>query len=425
MKITVYNQGGINHTRIQDRVERRLQEGVLRRVRYSTSDKVKILAAVDRMMVEDRLSQSQAAALLQISPSQVTRWRAKSSSFQQEADNKPNSLQLHRGPAAFLEEVNELMLSYMTEWHAKGMDVSCLSLIRKACQLSPGFAGKSLDAQRACISRFMMRNGLTHRMATHVAQRSPEQVYEEAKGHLEVMVPLVNDINRSPAFTLNMDQTPMWYAMTPKTTIEPRGSRTVNVRTATGDSERVTVAVTITASGHLLPSMVVFKGSPTGTIARREIPTLPRGLLYRVNAKAWFNEQIMLDWVEHVLAPYVATAPEGIVPILFLDMFKVHMMQSVVQAIQALGVQVEFIPAGCTGLVQPVDVGFNKSLKAKMREQFHDWIFAQDADQEIRAATRHELSEWIIAAQKNISEVTIRNAWKKTNFSYYPDHPRE
>lgn len=109
MKITVYNRGGINHTRIQDRVERRLQEGVPRRVRYSTSDKVKILAAVDRMMVEDRLSQSQAAALLQISPSQVTRWRAKSSSFQQEADNKPNSLQLHRGPAAFLEEVNEQM----------------------------------------------------------------------------------------------------------------------------------------------------------------------------------------------------------------------------------------------------------------------------------------------------------------------------
>jgi hypothetical protein len=262
-------------------------------------------------------------------------------------------------------------------------------------------------------------------MATHVAQRPPEQVYEEAQGHLEVSVPIVNDINRSPAFTLNMDQTPMWYAMTPKTTIEPRGSRTVNVRTATGDSKRVTVAVTITASGHQLPSMVVFKGSPTGTIARREIPTLPGGLLYRVNAKAWFNEQVMLDWVEHVLAPYVATAPEGIVPILFLDMFKVHLMQSVVQAIQVLGVQVEFIPAGCTGLVQPVDVGFNKSLKAKMREQFHDWIFAQDANQEIRAATRRELSEWIIEAQKSISEVTIRNAWKKTGFSYYPDHPRE
>ncbi len=72
----------------------------------------------------------------------------------------------------------------------------------------------------------------------------------------------------------------------------------------------------------------------------------------------------MLHWVKLVLAPYVATAPKGIVPILFLDMFKVHMMQSVVQAIQALVVQVEFIPAGCTGLIQPIDVEYNKSLKA-------------------------------------------------------------
>ncbi len=133
----------------------------------------------------------------------------------------------------------------------------------------------------------------------------------------------------------------------------------------------------------------------------------------------------MLNWVKLVLAPYLATAPKGIVPILFLDMFKVHMMQSVVQAIQALGVQVEFIPAGCTGLVQPVDVGYKKSLKAKMREQFHDWIMAQDADEEICAATCHKLSQWIIDAQKNINVVTIRNAWKKTGFSYYPAHPRE
>ncbi len=142
------------------------------------------------------------------------------------------------------------MLDYVSEWRGKGMDVSRLSLIRKACQLSPGFTSKTLAAQKMCISRFMMRNGLTHHMATHAAQRPPEQVCEEATCHLEVMVPIINDVNQSPAFTINMDQMPMWYTMTPKTTIEARGTRTVNVRTATGDSKRVTVAVTITVSGH-------------------------------------------------------------------------------------------------------------------------------------------------------------------------------
>ena len=106
----------------------------------------------------------------------------------------------------------------------------------------------------------MVRNKLTHRMLTHAAQRPPEEVMEEARGYLEVMIPILNDENRSPKFTLNMDQTPMWYTMTPKESIDTVGTRTINVRTSTGNSKRVTVAVLITASGHQLPSMIVFKG---------------------------------------------------------------------------------------------------------------------------------------------------------------------
>ena len=72
----------------------------------------------------------------------------------------------------------------------------------------------------------------------------------------------------------------------------------------------------------------------------------------------------MLEWIEDVLKPNVANVPPGIVPILFLDSFTVHKMGSVVNAIQALGVEVDFIPPGCTGMVQPVDVGYNKPFKA-------------------------------------------------------------
>jgi hypothetical protein len=52
----------------------------------------------------------------------------------------------------------------------------------------------------------------------------------------------------------------------------------------------------------------------------------------------------MLDWVDYVLKPYVATAPVGIIPILFLDSFKVHLLGSVANAIQGLGVELEIIP---------------------------------------------------------------------------------
>ena len=39
------------------------------------------------------------------------------------------------------------------------------------------------------------------------------------------------------------------------------------------------------------------------------------------------------------------------------------MMALVVEAVQELGVEVEHIPGGCTGLCQPVDVGVNKPFK--------------------------------------------------------------
>ena len=158
-----------------------------------------------------------------------------------------------------------------------------------------------------------------------------------------------------------------------------------------------------------------------GTIERRELSTYPEGAVYKCQPKAWFTEEIMLEWVHEVLAPYVATAPPGIVPLLYLDSFRVHMMGTVVGAIQAIGVEVEFIPPGCTGLVQPVDVGYNKAFKAKVRDQYHNWLMAQDPDAPIIKTTRRDVVGWILAAEENVSLDTRRNAWRKTGYAYFSD----
>ena len=132
----------------------------------------------------------------------------------------------------------------------------------------------------------------------------------------------------------------------------------------------------------------------------------------------------MMEWVNVILAPYVANAPRGIVPILFLDDFTVHKTGCVVDAIQQLGVEVEFIPPGCTGMVQPVDVGYNNSLKAKVRHEFRQWQYGQDANQPIPCPSRCQVADWIIAARNAISDVTVQNAWKKTGFSFFPDQAK-
>ena len=165
---------------------------------------------------------------------------------------------------------------------------------------------------------------------------------------------------------------------------------------------------------------VVRLGVSNGHIATRELPTLPDDLNYACQSKAWFDEQTMLVWIRDVLAPYVATAHHEIVPILLLDSFRVHMKASVVNAIQTLGVEVIFIPPGCTSVVQPIDVGYNKSFKCKMRMHYCDWLLLQDPDKPTPNATRRDVVNWIINSEQAMTEETIKNAWKRTGYSYFP-----
>ena len=110
------------------------------------------------------------------------------------------------------------------------------------------------------ISRFLATNRLTHRVATHKAQRAPGEVRAEALAHLEVQVPRANDPSRHQDFVMNMDQTPIYHSMEGDKTIDAVGAKTVNLRSAANDGQRVTVAVIVTASGRRVESMIVFKG---------------------------------------------------------------------------------------------------------------------------------------------------------------------
>jgi hypothetical protein len=125
---------------------------------------------------------------------------------------------------------------------------------------------------------------------------------------------------------------------------------------------RVSVALTVTASGDMLAPLFVFKGKPGGRI-EREFTNYEPGGIYYVQDKAWMDQSIIMKWIENVLKLYVLTAPAGIQPVLFLGSYRCHMMSSVVGAIENMGVQVEHIPGGCTGLYQPIDVAIGKPVQ--------------------------------------------------------------
>ena len=104
-----------------------------------------------------------------------------------------------------------------------------------------------------------------------------------------------------------------------------------------------------------------------------------------------------------------------------LDSYHCHMMNSVVNAIQDLGVEVKHIPGGCTSLCQPVDIGINQPFKAYLCQAWEKWMI----DEGIRSVTtspptRELIAQWTAYAKDQIKEMHIRNAWRHEPYSWFP-----
>jgi DDE superfamily endonuclease len=96
-------------------------------------------------------------------------------------------------------------------------------------------------------------------------------------------------------------------------------------------------------------------------------------------------------------------------------------MSSVVSKIQELGVEVNHIPGGCTGLTQPVDVGINKPLKNRIRHKWEEYMLTEGLlHNRTKPPTRQQLAKWCIDSMKEMEEQIVKNAWLHGEYSFFP-----
>ena len=260
------------------------------------------------------------ASHLNIDPSQLRRWIEIADKLEDVIKKKgcATSLTTHAGRQSCLKNIEDDLLMFIFECREQGMCVSVRTVALKACELDNSFHRKSDRAKDQSICRFVKAHGLVHRVHTHESQRPPHEVANEATDFIVRIRPLLRGMFSHEDWIINMDQTPVFFLMVPRTTLDHVGARTVNVRTSTNSTMRVTVAVTVTASGKMLPPLIVFKGKGGGRI-ELEFVNFNQGAAYAVQPKAWMDEDVMKFWMETILIPYVMSAPAGVHPFLLLD----------------------------------------------------------------------------------------------------------
>ena len=129
----------------------------------------------------------------------------------------------------------------------------------------------------------------------------------------------------------------------------------------------------------------------------------------------------MTKWIDLVFIPQKNANELGVVPILILDTQCVHMMGNIVNRIQSLGIEVIYIPAGCTYLCRPIDVGINQSIKSGMRHNWEDWMI--EGDRIVYGAakepSRKLVAKWVLDVQNNFPGQTANNVWMKKGYKWF------
>ena len=131
---------------------------------YTLAQRRHIVTLVDRAVQEDGVSFNHAADNLQVSGHSVRRWRVALVALQDPTNPQVcNGAETHhRGPVGFLDDIQEELIAFVTDWRDYGMPVTRFELVRKIGQLKPAFLEKTGIAHLMCVSRFLSANNLVH-----------------------------------------------------------------------------------------------------------------------------------------------------------------------------------------------------------------------------------------------------------------------
>ena len=86
--------------------------------------------------------------------------------------------------------------------------------------------------------------------------------------------------------------------MAPQRTVAKKGSKEVPIRSSGSEKKRMTVALTCTGDGKMLPALAIFKGKRK--LKFRETENVKVAL----QANGWMESNLMLTWLRGVTFPY-------------------------------------------------------------------------------------------------------------------------
>jgi hypothetical protein len=324
-------------------------------------------------------------------------------------------------------DIEGLLVTHVKDERREERVVTMGNIIAKAKELLPGFLeGSTPVAEEAWCARFMKRNRLTIRRVTHTGRKARADLALLQVGFVDIVVDALisialDPIQRicTPRTLFNMDQTAIYANVGVDKTVDLVGVTTVPVTSGGSESYRCTLAITVCADGRVFIPHFVFKGVDGGNVST-EVNAFANDneAVFSVQENAWFNERVMLEYVEKVWK-YIVTEPS----VLILDSLKVHKSEAVMNAFADLGTIVVHVPGGATGVAQPLDVGVMSPFKTAIKQRYTALYNKKGMRAPLTAPERRlDMYNRSMYALKTITSKTVVSSFRRAG-PFVPEGP--
>ncbi|RPA99078.1 hypothetical protein L873DRAFT_1909994 [Choiromyces venosus 120613-1] len=109
-------------------------------------------------------------------------------------------------------------------------------------------------------------------------------------------------------------------------------------------------------------------------------------VLVKYNATAYMNDSLFEKYITNYLIPTLGGHPT----LFTLDLMGSHKTPTVLQLLWTHNITPSLIPAGCTSLVQPLDVSVNKLFKELMWDLTDEKIFDLESAEDFEKQTARD-----------------------------------
>ncbi|CAH1248589.1 POGZ [Branchiostoma lanceolatum] len=293
--------------------------------------------------------------------------------------------------------------------------------------------GGHIEITKTWANSLLVRMNFVRRNATKAARKLPADFETTREAFLARFKKAVGDLDIPDDMVINWDQTGVNIVPVGDWTLVEAGARQVPV-VGHEDKRQITLLLAISLSGHQLPPQVLYQGKTDACHARFNFPD--EWDVFHTESH-WSNSGSKERYVDTVVAPYMAAQREWLgldkdhPGLAVFDVYKAHRTPGLLEKLKGANVKAVFVPASCTGELQPLDADgcVNDALKKDLTQSFTDFyaqkvakaleegLPIEDVKVDLRLSVMKPLhASWLlgaidrVAAKRNV----VARGWDRT-----------